>query len=197
MLSIGLLSLLVELQVGMIVTPERNDPTITSAPGQSHVLDGVLALVNDIPRIAGAVLDAQSIVDPNTVRTRVPVRHHNHLQLFQVTAAVQLLQFSNYLSGFILNNQIDYSALQVVVKWINEVLKASPPGFERTAVLAENLGNLVHLSSGRCFYDIWKVFLTDAIPPVKYQPLEILERVSSTISSTGKALFLRSTRGIS
>jgi hypothetical protein len=69
MLSIGLLSLLVELQVGTIVTPERNDHTITSASGQSHVLDGVLALVNDIPRIAGAVLDVESTIDPNTVRT--------------------------------------------------------------------------------------------------------------------------------
>jgi hypothetical protein len=83
-----------------------------------------------------------------------------------------------------------------VVKWINEVLKTSPPGFERTTILAEKLGNLVRLSSGRCFYDIWKAFLTDAMPPVKCQMMEILERVSSTIWSTGKALFLRSTRGI-
>lgn len=92
--------------------------------------------------------------------------------------AVQLLRFSNYLSGFVPGKRIDYSALQVVVKWINEALKTAPSGFEIVVAQAEKLDSLVRLSSGWGFYDIWNAFLTDVTPSTDGQPLEILEKVS-------------------
>ena len=97
---------------------------------------------------------------------------------------------SKYLSGFILDYQIDYSALQVVVRWINEALKAAPPVFENIVILAEKLDGFVRLSSGWGFYDIWNAFLTDVTPPTDDQPLEILEKVSSIAGNTGKETFL-------
>lgn len=76
MQGIDLLSLLVELQVGKIPALGKDIPTTTSAPGQSQIIDGVLALVNSVQETAGVVLNSQSTVDPSTVRTPVPVRHH-------------------------------------------------------------------------------------------------------------------------
>lgn len=102
-----------------------------------------------------------------------------------MTAAVQLLRFSNYLSGFILDKQIDYSALQVVIRWINELLDAAPPNLESIVVQARKLDSLVRLSSGWGFYDIWNGFLTDVTPPTGGYSLEILGKVSS-----GKIAFL-------
>lgn len=109
---------------------------------------------------------------------------------------VQLLRFSNYLSGFILGKQIDYSALQVVVRWINEALKTAPSGFESIAVQAEKLDSLVRLSSGWSFYDIWNAFLTDVTPPTDGQPLEIAEKVSLFSGSAGKRNSSKHTQGV-
>lgn len=108
-----------------------------------------------------------------------------------MATTVQLLRFSNYLSGFILGKQMDYSALQVVLGWIHEALKNAPSGFENVTAQAEKLNSLVHLSSGWGFYDIWNAFLTDAVPPHDGQPLEILEKVSSFGGNTGKRTFPR------
>ena len=106
-----------------------------------------------------------------------------------MTVAVQLLRFSKYLSSFVLGKQIDYSALQVVVRWINEALDTVPPGFESIVVQAKKLDSLVRLSSGWGFYDIWNTFLTDVTPPSDGQPLEILKRVSSFSGDAGKRTF--------
>ena len=99
---------------------------------------------------------------------------------------VQLLRFSRYLSGFVLGKQIDYSAVQVVVRWMNEALKAAPSGFESIVARAGNLGDLVCLTSGWGFHDIWNAFLTDVIPPADDKPLEILEKFSSFSGGGGK-----------
>jgi len=107
-----------------------------------------------------------------------------------VTVAIQLLRFSKYLSGFVLGKQIDYSALQVVVRWINEALDTAPPGFESIVVQAKKLDGFVRLSSGWGFYDIWNNFLTDVTPPNDGKPLEILEKVSSFGGNAGKRIFL-------
>jgi midasin len=103
-----------------------------------------------------------------------------------VATALQLLRLSNYLFGFILGNLIDYSALQVVVRWINEALKAAPPGFENIVTLTKKLDSFVRLSSGWAFYDIWNAFLTDGTPNADGQPLEILGRIPSVTGNTGK-----------
>ena len=103
-----------------------------------------------------------------------------------MTTAVQLLRFSNYLSRFILGKQIDYSALQVVVRWINEALETAPSGFESIFTQAKKLDSLVRLSSGWGFYDIWNAFYTDVSPSNDGQPLEILAKVSSLSENAGK-----------
>lgn len=105
-----------------------------------------------------------------------------------MATAFRLLRLSNYLSGFVLGNRIDYSALQVVVRWINEVLKAAPPGFEDIALFVEKLDGFVRLSSGWGFYDIWNAFLTNVTPPTDVEPLEVLGKVSSF--TAGKEIFL-------
>lgn len=107
-----------------------------------------------------------------------------------MTAAIQLLRFSKYLSGFVLGKQIDYSALQVVVRWINEALGTAPPGFESIIVQAKKLDSLIRLSSGWGFYDIWNTFLSDVTLLNDGQPLEILEKVSSFSGNAGKRIFL-------
>ena len=104
--------------------------------------------------------------------------------------AVDLLRFSNYLYRFIIGKQIDYSALQVVVRWINEALAATPSGFESVMIQAQKVDGLVRLSSGWGFYDIWNAFLTDVIPRIDGQPLEMLEKVSSFSGNSGKKIFL-------
>lgn len=76
------------------------------------------------------------------------------------------------------------------MRWINEALKAAPPGFENIVILAERLGSFVHLTSGWGFYDIWKAFLTDVTPPTDGRPLEMLEEVSSITGDTGKETLL-------
>jgi midasin len=103
---------------------------------------------------------------------------------------VQLLRFSSYLSGFILGEQVDYSALQVVVRWISEALQAVPSGFESIVAQAEKLDNLIRLTSGWGLYDIWNAFLTDVTPSNDCQPLEMLERVSSFWRTAGKGTIL-------
>ena len=189
MQAIGLLSLLVELRVRTIAAPELEVFTTAPASEQSHIADKVFALVNNVVKTAGAVLVSQSAVDPTTVRMFTPVHDHPYPLFHQVATTVQLLRLSNYLSRFILSNRIDYSALQVVGRWINEALKAAPPGFESIIVLAENLDGLVRLSSGWGFYDICNAFLTDITPPTDGQPLEILEKVSLINWNTGKETF--------
>ena len=108
-----------------------------------------------------------------------------------MTAAVQLLRLSKYLSSFVLGKQIDYSALQVVVRWIDEALDTAPPAFESIVVQAKKLASFVRLSSGWGFYDIWNTFLTDVTPPNDGKPLEILEKISSFSGNPGKSIFLR------
>ena len=76
------------------------------------------------------------------------------------------------------------------MRWINEALKAAPPGFENIATSAEELDNFVRLSSGWAFYDIWNAFLADGIPPTDIQPLEILEKISSIPGNAGKERYL-------
>jgi hypothetical protein len=99
---------------------------------------------------------------------------------------VQILQFSKYLSGFVQDRQIEYSAVGIMVRWINEALKTPPPGSERVVVLAKKLDSFFRLSSGRGFYDIWNAFLTDVTPPTTDQSLEVLEKVCSIGGDTGK-----------
>ncbi|KAF9651347.1 P-loop containing nucleoside triphosphate hydrolase protein [Thelephora ganbajun] len=163
--AIGLLNLLVELRVWTITAPKRDVPA--TAFSQSTITDEVLALVSSVSKAVGDVLDIQSTVDP-----------------IVVTTAVQLLRFSKYLSGFIVGKQIDHSALQVVVGWINEALKTAPSGFEGIAIQAEKLDSIVRLSSGCGFYDIWNAFLTDVTQPTDSQPLEILGQVASISGNT-------------
>ena len=146
--------------------------------------------MNAGPKIATAILDAQSTVDSITVRTPIQINHYPHPSLYQVTTGVQFLRFSSYLSGFVLGKQIDYSALQVVVGWINEALKAAPSGFESIIAQGKKLDGLVRSSSGWGFYDIWNAFLTDVTPPSDGRPLEMLERVSSHNGAAGKGTFL-------
>ena len=67
---IGLLSLLVELQAGKITTPEKDVPATTSGSSSSHVVDEVLALVNGVSSIAGAIFDVRSTIDPTIVRAQ-------------------------------------------------------------------------------------------------------------------------------
>lgn len=105
-----------------------------------------------------------------------------------MTIAVQLLRFSKYLSGFVLGKEIDYSALRVVVSWINEVLGTVPQDFETVAVQAKKLEGLVYLSSGWGFYDIWNAFLID-VAPTDARPLEVLRGATSFSGNTGKKLF--------
>lgn len=102
-----------------------------------------------------------------------------------MTIAVQLLRFSKYLSTFVLGKEIDYSALQLVIRWINEVLDTAPQDFETVAVQAKKLEGLVYLSSGWGFYDIWNAFLTD-VAPTDDRPLEMLRRVTPSGGNTGK-----------
>ena len=102
-----------------------------------------------------------------------------------MTIAVQLLRFSKYLSAFVLGKEIDYSALQVVIKWINEVLDTAPQDFETVTVQAKKLEGLVYLSSGWGFYDIWNAFLTD-VAPTDALPLDVLRRVTPSSGNTGK-----------
>lgn len=106
-----------------------------------------------------------------------------------MTTGVQFLRFSSCLSRFVIGKQIDYSALQVVVGWIDETLKAAPSGFESIIAQAEKLGDLVRLSSGWSFYGIWNAFLTDLTPSNDGRPLEILESVSSHNGNAGKRAF--------
>lgn len=103
---------------------------------------------------------------------------------------VQFLRFSSYLSRFILGKEIDYSALQVVVGWINEALKVAPSGFDSIVSQAKKLDGIIRLSSGWCFYDIWNAFLTDVVPSSDCRPVEMLERVSSRNGNAGKRTFL-------
>ena len=70
-----------ELQARRIAAPEGDVPTISLASGPSRVVGEVLALVNCVPKKAGAILDAQSTVDPITVRIPVPIRYHLHPSL--------------------------------------------------------------------------------------------------------------------
>jgi hypothetical protein len=104
-----------------------------------------------------------------------------------VTIAVQLLRFSKYLSGFVLGKEVDYSALRVVIRWINEVLATGPQVFETVTIQAKKLEGLVHLSSGWGFYDIWNAFLTD-VAPTDARLLEMLPMVTSFGGNTGKKL---------
>jgi len=181
-----------ELQAGKITAPGRDgSATATaSASGPPRIVDEVLALVNAAPKIAGAIFNVQSTVDPIAVRTPVPINQHPHPSLDQVTTGIQLLRFSSYLSTFVLGKQIDYSALQVVVRWINETLKTAPSSFESIIAQAEKLDNLVRLSSGWGFYGIWNAFLTGVTPFPDSRPLEILERVSSYNGNAGRRTFL-------
>jgi len=175
-----------ELQAWKNTAPRRDGSAATSASSSPGIADEVLALVNAAPTMAGVIFDGQSIVDPIPVRTPIQINHYPHPSFYQVTTGVKFLRFSNYLSRFVLGKQIDYSALQVVVGWINEILKGAPPGFESIIAQAEKLDGLVRLSSGWGFYDIWKAFLTDATPPCDGRPLEILESVSSHNENAGK-----------
>ena len=61
--------------------PEGGVPATSSASGPSRVVGEVLALVNGVPKKAGAILDAQSTADPITVRIPVPIRCHLHTPL--------------------------------------------------------------------------------------------------------------------
>lgn len=99
---------------------------------------------------------------------------------------VQLLRFSNYLFGLICDEQIDYSALRVVVGWANESLKTASTEFESIIALVEKLDNIVRLSSGWGLYDIWNAFLTNVTPPTVNQSLEVLEKISSIGENIGK-----------
>lgn len=78
MQAICLLSLLVELRIRTITTPERDAPTSS----QPHIVDEVLALVNSVPKTAEAILDVQSAVDPIKVRTPALFHHHPSSPLY-------------------------------------------------------------------------------------------------------------------
>lgn len=119
----------------------------------------------------------------------LPFHHYHHPPPYQIATAAQLLRFSNYLSGFIPYEQVDYSALRVVVGWIQDALKIAPFGFEGIVALVERLGSLVRLSSGRGFYDIWTTFLTDVTPSTNGQSLEILGGASLIGRNAGKETF--------
>lgn len=184
---VGLLSLLVELQAGMAAGPERKTPTMGPVSSQSPIIDEVFALASSISDITRTVLNVHSTIDPTIVRMPAHVRRHRHPLLQQVTTTVQLLRFSNYLSGLNLAKQIDYSALRVVMRWINKALENAPSGFESVIVLAEKLNSFVRLSSGWGFYDIWNAFLA-VTPPNDGKSLEVLEKVSSVTGNTGKRM---------
>ena len=79
--AIGLLSLLVELQTERVAVPEGDVPTTASGSSPSHITDGVLALMNDVSKIAGTIFDVQPVVDSTTVRTlpRVTTTFTYHL----------------------------------------------------------------------------------------------------------------------
>ena len=185
------MNLLVELQTERMTAPGKDASTTPSASSPSHIADEVLVLVNSVSKGARAVFDVQSTDNTIAVRILVPICSNLHRLLDQVITAVDLLRFSNYLSKFIIGKQIDYSALQVVVRWINGALAATPSGFESIMIQAQKVDGLVRLSSGWGFYDIWNAFLTDVIPQTDDQPLEMLEKVSSFSGNSGKKLFLR------
>jgi len=79
---IGLLSLLVELQAGSVTAPERDIPATASGSSQSHITDEVLALVDSVPKMAGKILNVQSIIDPTAVRTPTLIHYHLHPRLY-------------------------------------------------------------------------------------------------------------------
>ena len=58
-----------ELQAGNITTSKRGVPATTPTSSPSHIADEVLALVNGVSKIAEAIFDVQSTVDPTSVRT--------------------------------------------------------------------------------------------------------------------------------
>lgn len=67
-----------ELQAKKIIAPERDVTTTSSGSTQSRIVDGVLALVNGVSEITGAIFDVQSAVEPITVRMSVPIRNYFH-----------------------------------------------------------------------------------------------------------------------
>ena len=62
-----------ELQAGKIAALGRGGPaaaaTTSSASSPPRIADEVLALVNAVPNVVGAIIDVQSTVDPIAVRT--------------------------------------------------------------------------------------------------------------------------------
>lgn len=60
-----------ELQAGENPASRRDDSATVSASGSPRIADEVLVLVNAAPKIAEAIFDAQSTVDPIAVRTPI------------------------------------------------------------------------------------------------------------------------------
>lgn len=72
MQAIGALNLLVELRVRTITVPGRDVLTTAPTANQSHIVNGVLALVNSVSKTAEAALNVQLAVGSTTVCTLVP-----------------------------------------------------------------------------------------------------------------------------
>ena len=66
-----------ELQAGKIVAHEDVFATALGS-GQSRIINEVLALVNSVPGVAEAILNAQSVVNQIAVRAPVSTRYHLH-----------------------------------------------------------------------------------------------------------------------
>lgn len=75
--------------------------------------------------------------------------------------ASQLLRYWNYLGQIMSSSPFDYSAVQVISRWIVEAVRSAPPVFDKLVTCAKRLEDVVSLSSGLGFHDIWSAFLPE------------------------------------
>lgn len=67
-----------ELQAGKVVAHEEDAFAMTTGSSQSHTANEVLTLVNGVPGVAEAILNAQSAVNQTTVRRPVSTHYRSH-----------------------------------------------------------------------------------------------------------------------
>lgn len=92
--------------------------------------------------------------------------------------ASQLLRYGCYLAQVANSAAFDYSAVQVVSRWIIEAARIAPPAFNKLLVCAKRLEDVVSLSSGLGFHDIWSKFLPERHSKIRTESSKELETLA-------------------
>jgi hypothetical protein len=100
----------------------------------------------------------------------------------------QVLRYSRYLREIMQESAFDYSAVQVLSRWIMDAVRNAPPIFGKLILSAKRLDDVVSLSSGLGFHEIWSSMLAEKRSTIQMETLKELDILAASRGVLGSDL---------